>query len=387
MTVFDRRPRLCGSEDEQSAPAPAYSPSATVQRGKRAMRERKALLAAAVVAICAALLPGVASAKSASGGVEALVPVKPSPTHEVGGFGAVWVLSQGNVSYVSRVDATTNRVTAVVRLGYGELEGANGYDPLAIPITAGSGAVWTSDFFSNQVTRIDPSTAKIVARIDVGRSPTGIVAAFGDVFVANWQDASVSRIDPRVNRVVATIPVGDPSDFSGGPYSLALINGALWATVPALQEVVRIDPSSDRVSAVEHVAPALACGELLPAPHGLWINDANCSNTESRYDLSTHRVVASFTVSTCLLGAAVLDGYLYTAEDRYYPKQGSCFGGSLVKRSLTTGEELASLPVGPHAFNVFAVAGDLWTNRNAYFTPARNFAIRVSPFGREVHSR
>ncbi len=329
----------------------------------------------AIAALLALALPATAAGQQFSRptDVEAVIPVKPGPAYEGAGYGSIWALSQGSRSYLSRIDPTTNQVTAVVRLGGGQVSGD---DILPGSIAAGSGSIWVSDYYRNRVDRVDAATAQLVAKIPAGRTPSDVVAGFGSVFVANLTAATVSRIDPATNKVMATISVGDPQHFFGGPNRLAIIGDSVWATVPDSDQVVRIDPATNTVVQTENVAPAAACGRILEAPDGFWLDDSDCSNTVSRYDLTSHSIAASFTVDDCLLGAAVFDGVLYTAQDAFHPRTYACRGGSLVKRDLMTGDVVATQPVGSDAFDVIGLGDSLWTNNFQY----TNRVLRVTPF-------
>ncbi len=61
----------------------------------------------------------------------------------------------------------------------------------------------------------------------VGRAPVGIAYGAGSVWVANSGDGTVSRIDPTTSKVVATIPVGN------NPRGIAVGDGKVWVTVQA----------------------------------------------------------------------------------------------------------------------------------------------------------
>jgi streptogramin lyase len=56
--------------------------------------------------------------------------------------------------------------------------------------------VWSSPYSGNRVSRIDPRTGKVVARIPTDISPLLSVAAAGSVWVAKFVGGDVSRIDP-----------------------------------------------------------------------------------------------------------------------------------------------------------------------------------------------
>jgi hypothetical protein len=64
-------------------------------------------------------------------------------------------------------------------------------------IAVGQGAVWVTNADTNTVSRIDPSTGKIIgSAIPVGNDPVAIAVSQGAVWVANQNSNSFSRIDP-----------------------------------------------------------------------------------------------------------------------------------------------------------------------------------------------
>jgi YVTN family beta-propeller protein len=96
-------------------------------------------------------------------------------------------------------------------------------------------AVWVSNFHDNTVSRIDPSTDKVVATIPVGAGPDNAAAAAdGTVFVPNVTDGTVSRIDPTINEVVDTLTVGSM------PYPVAFAFGDIWVPIAGGRDVARI---------------------------------------------------------------------------------------------------------------------------------------------------
>jgi YVTN family beta-propeller protein len=89
------------------------------------------------------------------------------------------------------------------------------------------GPLWVSNPAMDQVWELDPFTNEVVAKIKVGRQPTGIELSESDnaVWVANSGDGTVSRIDPASGKVVATIEVG------GSPQSIAVGERGVWVNV------------------------------------------------------------------------------------------------------------------------------------------------------------
>jgi virginiamycin B lyase len=111
-------------------------------------------------------------------------------------------------------------------------------------VEVGYGAVWVTS--SGALTRIDPASNQIVARIPTPLADQFPSIAFGEgaVWVTSGQsNGVVYRIDPATNRVTATIPL------PGGAFEIVVAAGTVWvspyapgmAPVPGPGEVIRID--------------------------------------------------------------------------------------------------------------------------------------------------
>ena len=195
--------------------------------------------------------------------------------------GAVWVAPSSGV--LARLNPTTGRVVqridpntgpAAIDIGDGALwvtdtfsDNVTRVDPtgFATPIAVGGGpsgiavgegGVWVADSLDDTVTRIDPKTRAVTMTIPVGRSPAGVAAGAGSVWVANSGDGTVTRIDPRTDKVQATITVGR------SPQAITIANGRAWVTVDAAAVTpsgtaggtLRIDSQID----VDYMDPARA---------------------------------------------------------------------------------------------------------------------------------
>ena len=127
---------------------------------------------------------------------------------------AVWVTDLFD-NNVSRIDPT-GAVTNVIPVGHAPTRTAVGFH-----------AVWVADSDDDDVKRIDPLTGTIVTTIGVGRHPVAVAVGAGAVWVANQYEGTVSRIDPGSNKVVKTIKIG------GSPVGIAISPGMVWVTVQA----------------------------------------------------------------------------------------------------------------------------------------------------------
>jgi YVTN family beta-propeller protein len=144
----------------------------------------------------------------------ARVDVGNEPTGVAVGEGAVWV-----------ADSTENNVRRIVPTGAGVVADTIPVGNGSGPIATGEGAIWVANSRDGTVSRIDPATREIAARIPVGLLPSGIAVGARAVWVANSLSGTVSRIDPHLNRVTETIDVGV------APQSVAVAGGRVWVSV------------------------------------------------------------------------------------------------------------------------------------------------------------
>ncbi|MDP9234599.1 MAG: hypothetical protein M3P01_08620 [Actinomycetota bacterium] len=199
--------------------------------------------------------------------VEASIEVSPQPNFAVGAFGSLWV-TVGNGTLV-RIDPSTNKVTATIRIG-----GKPG------PIVSSHGALWIGDSYAGRLTRIDPHRETVTARIRLPGGIYGLTAGFGSVWASGVDWQGFARIDPQSNKVTARrhadgndITTGfgslwitgttgvtrlSPQDLSvegrvktrTGVHSLAVGLGSVWAASgDAGDDLFRIDPGRDSVAA------------------------------------------------------------------------------------------------------------------------------------------
>ena len=173
-----------------------------------------------------------------------------SPTGVAFGHGSVWVTSSGRGT-LSRVDPRTGEVAAKIEVGRGATD---------VVVDEGSGAVWVAsgNFFvgdgseHNKLTRVDAATDRVVAEIPIAaREPEGgayrVAVGEGAVW-AQGVSGGLFKVDPATNEVVAERDLGDYSS------DLAVYGGAVWATaqVSVGTRLYRVDPRTAQVVASEH---------------------------------------------------------------------------------------------------------------------------------------
>ncbi|HMC36788.1 MAG TPA: hypothetical protein VKK30_02850 [Actinomycetota bacterium] len=208
------------------------------------------------------------------------------------GEGAVWVIDFWD-DEVLRVDPGSNRVEATIKLvlNFAFAPGDHAFLPFAI--TAGEGAVWV-DTERGAVARIDPTTNRVTAVIRVkSKAASGLAAGEGAVWVTG-DLAGVARIDPRTNKASATIP-GGTCRHGLSLEQIVAGAGAVWAlgakstgetgggtlppcisTIASGLALVRIDPATNRVVATISLlqgAVILGMGIVGPERGVVWVSD------------------------------------------------------------------------------------------------------------------
>jgi len=125
--------------------------------------------------------------------------------------------------------------------------------------------VWVISASYGTVSRIDPKTDEVVAKIEVGRGAVDVATdeSSGAVWVAGLylpkdysgrdnpeysEDRNLTRVDPATNRVVAQIPIEADSPY-GGAQSVAVGEGAVWAQ-SVDGKLLKADPATNKVSAM-----------------------------------------------------------------------------------------------------------------------------------------
>jgi D-alanyl-D-alanine carboxypeptidase len=162
-----------------------------------------------------------------------------------------------------------------------------GYENLA-PVAA-AGSLWVSCCLrSGALLRVDPATGRVLARIRSGEE----VLAEGPGFVwasfRSWPPTGtppplcsrtcLRRIDTETN---ASAPIAAPRFV---PADFAFANGAIWASAPQENAIVRLDPATGKE--LGRVDIGESPGALASANDALWVSLTGGSAVV-RYDLET----------------------------------------------------------------------------------------------------
>lgn len=289
-----------------------------------------------------------AGARSAPPAGERLVAsiAMPTPGSVATGFGSVWV-GNGPTQTVTRLDPRTDAVIARIPTS----------DPASV-VGVGAGAIWVTSFPGNSLTRIDPGNNRVTGTISLaprGAGPIGVTVFRGFVWVANHNGEpaiSVFKIDPAAMRVVDVIPVG--AGASAGPVWILSSAGSIWTNVNGdANVVVRIDPRTDRILA--RIPAPSACTQLAADDTGVWgagdYGDS-CRPGVSRIDPRTNRVTATFHEGGAADAVALDHGSLW---------YGTTTTHKLGRIDTRTNKVVCLLNLPGPAFGMAATVDAIWT--------------------------
>jgi hypothetical protein len=198
----------------------------------------------------------------------ASIPLRSGPIWETGGGGmasgngTVWVTGDGGL--LQRIDAASNRLTRVIKLGANRA---------ADVVVDGSG-VWVSVFSTDEamaVVRVDPSSGRIISTIPIaGAWIREVFSLDGFILVRSRiadrdtvTDTVLSVIDPSTNQVVSSARKSELD----GPFAQSV--DAVWGA--ARQELLRISISDGRAQFAEiPTADEIGDASLVPTGDSIW---------------------------------------------------------------------------------------------------------------------
>lgn len=225
----------------------------------------------------------------------------------------LYVGAGGRPAPVAIVDGRTGETTAEDSFGYEHTGVVLAFDSLWV--ANGNGACWAYSCGmggdepprhprfpnENSLSRLDPSTLRLIMPIRLHAAPESIAANDEALFVSAYGVPStvVLRIDPATNEIVRRMPIRSPD-----PGPLAVVNGAVWMLKRSHGDwmTVRVDRGGDRI-ALPPLAPPVSFssdGSLL------WISSWNGSIIA--IDPSTAATVHSIDTSEPVIDVSNGDG-------------------------------------------------------------------------------
>lgn len=200
--------------------------------------------------VCVALTASTACVDTSTGRIAR----RYSRSIEPAGLGSLWAFTPDGLNLV-RIDPRRGVVTGTVRV-----ETSMDWAPL---VATCNGAVWVSSGTERAVSRIDPSSMRVTARIrGFGHVDSLLVGAcgYGKVWIQqNANGAGVLyRVDPATARITGYTALGRAAESAGyGGSDIAVADGSIW-TADSSPTVSRVDPSTLKVQKVYNLKSAAA---------------------------------------------------------------------------------------------------------------------------------
>lgn len=159
-----------------------------------------------------------------------------------------------------------------------------------------------SGYWTDQLVGIDPATNQVFARLSLPDGPSGIAITDQAVWVMSTIAGQVVRIDPSSNRIVVTIPHACPTAcFQGSlPLTVATTPDSVWVRTTGDGLLVRLDPATNKVvNQIEVTYPLGRNGQdrIVPFDGAIWV----CGVSLQRIDPPTNRVSSTIDVSATSL--------------------------------------------------------------------------------------
>jgi len=269
------------------------------------------------------------------------ISVSGAPINVVFAQDAVWATSSDGS--LSRIDPSSNKLAARIPVGTGQLGG----------VAFGDGSLWVANFNDGQLDRVDPGSNTVVARIAVGGQPVGpAVGGDGTVWVSNF-DGSVERVDPATNTVAARIVVGGKAEAT------AVAFGLVWSTNND-GTLATIDPATNQVVGAR-VTVDQDLDAIAAAPDGMWVC-TYYAGTVAFVDPASREIVKRLTLGDNCSGIAYAAGAVWASRTQR---------GQVVKIDPASAKIVGAISVGSRPRDIAFGANSLWVVNEGSSTVSR----------------
>jgi len=171
--------------------------------------------------------------------------------------GSLWVANCPDAN-LYRIDMEGAKVEAILETGIAEPRGETN-------VVAGAGSVWVPSDADGVISRIDPATNEVIARIEVVEGTFFLAFGMDALWAVSSGQKLLQKIDPAANQVVATVELGEQPGF------LAAGEGAVWVQEQGAGTVARIDPESVKVLGRTKVGDSLLYGDIDTGDGKVWL--------------------------------------------------------------------------------------------------------------------
>jgi peptide/nickel transport system substrate-binding protein len=267
---------------------------------------------------------------------------------------------------VAEIDARSGRVVAAAPVGV-----------RPGPIAFGSGSLWIANLDDETISRVDPSTLRTLANIQVPAPPMGLAASADAVWVveqnANPGQSSVSvrRINPEFDVAGAPVQIGNVVPNSPG--AVAAKGSSVWVA-PSNGLLTRLDALTGRPQG-QPVDPNASLSGVAVGERGVvWLTDTDAGNV---IRVDSNRLVTPFPVGNGPTAIAVGDGGVWVVDSH---------NETVVRIDPDTGSVAAIIHVGRSPAGVAVGGGSVWVANSGDGTvtrinPTTDKAVTISVGG------
>ena len=198
------------------------------------------------------------------------------------GEGSVWV-ADGGRGVLTRIEAGYERAARRIRFPRA-VRRSDQPTRLRAPraaLAAGAGAVWLTNG-SERLLRVDPDSGRIT-EIQAGRRLNGVAVGAGAAWAISSRSATVVRVDPSTLRVTDQVAIAGRRG-AGAPFprAIAATSRAVWVLNGNTATVTRIDPRTRGVVRTIPIGLDRAPTDIAATGRSAWV--ANGDGSLSRVD-------------------------------------------------------------------------------------------------------
>jgi virginiamycin B lyase len=189
------------------------------------------------------------------------------------GFGSIWVPVCGKSPTLARVDVDTNKISAILPFGTAGAEAG---------ITVSSDSVWIVTDEKGTLVRINPQSNTVCQRIAI--PPGSYNPLFSDsmIWITGVDSSVLTVVDASTGDVLTSLPVGPKPRF------LTSGDGSIWTLNQGDGTVSRVDTSTRKVTAAIPVGIPGVGGEICYGADSVWT--AKFGIPLTRIDTKTNKV-------------------------------------------------------------------------------------------------
>jgi YVTN family beta-propeller protein len=190
------------------------------------------------------------------------------------GFGSIWVPLCGKKAALVQIDAIKNTISATLPIAPAGPEGG---------ITASDDSVWMVADKNGTLNRIDPSTNRVRQKISIPPGSYNPIFSNGIIWITGVESGVLTAVDAATGKVLESLAVGPKPRFltSGG--------GFIWTLNQGDGTVSRVDVKSRKVIATIQVGIPGAGGDIGYGAESVWPTVLGVPLT--RIDATTNKVV------------------------------------------------------------------------------------------------